>query len=82
VTGHSFQLHFGVDHRPGHAGMREAFSMPKGTRKRRWFVVIALLGTAAIGIGVGVVVGYAAGRLHRGDGPLKPLPVRVERAAL
>jgi hypothetical protein len=53
--------------------------MPTGIRKRRCFVVVAFLGAAAIGIGVGLLVGYVLGRLHRGEGPPKPLPVRVER---
>ena len=54
--------------------------MPRGIRKRRWLVV-AFLGAAAIGIFIGFLVGYALGRLHRGgDGPPKPLPVRVEPA--
>jgi hypothetical protein len=43
----------------------------------RWFVVVAFLGGAAIGI----VIGYALGRLHhRPEGPPKPVQVRIERA--
>ena len=41
------------------------------------FVVVAFLGGAAIGI----VIGYALGRLHhRREGPPKPVQVRIERA--
>jgi hypothetical protein len=41
-------------------------------------MVVAFLGTAAIGAGIGLLGGYALGRLHhRGEGPPKPLPVRV-----
>ena len=54
--------------------------MPGGTRKRRWLIVVAFLGAAAIGMGIGLLVGYALGRSHRGDGPPKPLSVRVETA--
>jgi hypothetical protein len=60
--------------------MRGAFPMPTRIRKRRWFVVVAFLGAAGIGIGIELVVGYALGRLHRGEGPPKPLPVNASEA--
>ena len=34
--------------------------MPTGIRKRRWFVVVAFLGVAAIGIFIGLLVRLAA----------------------
>ena len=52
--------------------------MPRGTRKSRWLMVVAFLGTAAIGMGIGLLGGYVIGRSHRGEGPPKPLPVRAE----
>jgi hypothetical protein len=57
--------------------MRGAFPMPTRIRKRRWFVVVAFLGAAGIGIGIELAVGDALGRLHRGEGPPKPLPVNA-----
>ena len=48
--------------------------MPGGTWKGYWFVIVALLGGAAIGIEIGLLVGYALDRLHRGEGRPKPLP--------
>ena len=45
-------------------------------------MIVAFLGTAAIGMGIGLLGGYVLGRSHRGEGPPKPLPVRVEPAGL
>src|SRR6516165_3021744 len=51
--------------------------MPRGTKKKRWPVFVAFLVVAAIGIGIGLLVGYALGRLHRGEGPPKPLRIEA-----
>src|SRR5262249_42819877 len=56
-----------------------AFPVPKETRKRRWFVVVFLSG-AAIGIVIGLLMGYALAHKHRGEKPPKPLPVQIEEA--
>ena len=53
--------------------------MPTRTMKRRWFLVVAFLRAAALSIAIGFLVGYALGRLHREEGPPKPLPVGGER---
>jgi hypothetical protein len=57
VTINGFQLQFAVDHRPGCG----AFSYANGIRKKRWFVVVAFLGAAGMGIFIGFLVGYALG---------------------
>jgi hypothetical protein len=44
--------------------VREAFPMPGGTRKRHWLIVVTFLGADAIGMGIGLLVGYALGRAH------------------
>jgi hypothetical protein len=52
--------------------------MPRGRKKRHWLPIVAFLLVATSGIGIGLLIGYALGRLHRGEGPPKPLPVRIE----
>ena len=54
----------------------------KGNVERVSVCIVALLGGAAMGIGIGLLVGYALGRLHRGEGrPGAPRSIQAARPA-
>jgi hypothetical protein len=38
--------------------------MPRGRKKRHWLPIVAFLLVATSGIGIGLLIGYALGRLH------------------